>query len=594
MPAAEADAGAHLDRALGGARLAALQRTGLLDSDPELAFDRYARLAARVIGVPVALVSLVDDRRQFFKACVGLPEPWATSRETPLSHSFCQYVVLSSEPLVVEDAREHPILRANGAVADLGVIAYAGYPIIDVDGHVLGSFCAIDGEPRAWAPEELSVLEDLAAAVSGVVQLRMALAEAAQAQQRLSVLAEAGAELSRSLDYRATLQSVADIAVRSVADLCSVIVRADNGELERVATAAAGPMIGRVDSLRQAPAPSAFAGATVPEVMRTGRSLLVDVTPEFIRSNASSPEQERGYADLGLSSAIFVPLAGTKSTSGVLFLGSASPLSSQDLRLAEELGRRAGSAIENAALYQREHAVATELQRSLLPPSLPSIDYVELASYYRPAHDSAEVGGDFYDVFAIGSDRWGVAIGDVCGKGSAAAALTGLVRYSLRTAAILNERPGDALGAVNRTLAEEIDDDRFCTAAFAAVRRTVDGATLTVANAGHPVARVVRASGAVERLPGGDLLLGVTTEAVFGETEVSLRSGDTIVLVTDGVLEARDATGELFGGKRLDAVLSSHAHRRPEDAVSAIVAAVEAHLHGRSRDDIAIVALSAR
>ena len=109
-------------------RLDALRRTGLLDSAPEECFDRLTRLASRFLGVPIALISLVDEKREFFKSCVGLPEPWASERETPLSRSFCQHVVNRAEPLIVEDAREHPLVWDNLAIPDLGVIAYAGIP----------------------------------------------------------------------------------------------------------------------------------------------------------------------------------------------------------------------------------------------------------------------------------------------------------------------------------------------------------------------------------------------------------------------------------------------------------------------------------
>ena len=153
-------------------RLAALRHSGLLDSPPEASFDRIARLVARVLGVPTALVSLVDADRQFFKACVGLPEPWASRRETPLSHSFCQHVVASRAPLVVDDAREHPTLRQNGAVLDIGVIAYLGVPLITPDGHVFGSLCAIDGRPRAWTEGEVETMRDLAESVMTEVALR--------------------------------------------------------------------------------------------------------------------------------------------------------------------------------------------------------------------------------------------------------------------------------------------------------------------------------------------------------------------------------------------------------------------------------------
>lgn len=131
-----------------GDRLRALQETALLDSPPEEAFDRFTRMAARLLRAPVALVSLVDAERQFFKSCVGLPDVFAESRETPLSHSFCRHAVERATPLVIGDAREHPLVRDSDAIRDLGVVAYLGIPLATADGTVLGSFCVLDGQPR--------------------------------------------------------------------------------------------------------------------------------------------------------------------------------------------------------------------------------------------------------------------------------------------------------------------------------------------------------------------------------------------------------------------------------------------------------------
>ncbi|MBW3619807.1 MAG: GAF domain-containing sensor histidine kinase [Actinobacteria bacterium] len=163
--------GAGLDD---GERLRVLDETGLVDSPAEDAFDRYTRLVARNLAVPVALISLVDDTRQFFKSQTGLPEPWASRRETPLTHSFCQHVVTSAERLVVEDAPRHALVCDNLAIPDLGVVAYAGAPLRTPDGSILGSLCAIDHQPRTWTDDELATLDDLAAAASGEIAARLA------------------------------------------------------------------------------------------------------------------------------------------------------------------------------------------------------------------------------------------------------------------------------------------------------------------------------------------------------------------------------------------------------------------------------------
>jgi GAF domain-containing protein len=155
-------------------RLDALRATGLIDSDIEPSFDRLARLAAHVLNAPVALVSLVDADRQFFKSCLGLPEPWASERGSPLTHSFCQHAVAGRQPLLVDDAREHPLLRDNLAIRDMGVIAYAGVPLIDPDGHALGTLCVIDSQPRHWTTHQVRVLSDLAASVVTEINLARA------------------------------------------------------------------------------------------------------------------------------------------------------------------------------------------------------------------------------------------------------------------------------------------------------------------------------------------------------------------------------------------------------------------------------------
>ena len=157
-------------------RLGALHATGLLDSDVSPEFDRLARLAAHVLQAPVALVSLVDSDRQFFKSCLGLPEPWASERGSPLTHSFCQHAVAKREPLIVSDAREHPLLHDNPAIREMGVIAYAGIPLIGGDGHALGTLCVIDGQPRHWTAHQVELLGDIAA--SAVTEIALARAAA--------------------------------------------------------------------------------------------------------------------------------------------------------------------------------------------------------------------------------------------------------------------------------------------------------------------------------------------------------------------------------------------------------------------------------
>lgn len=165
-------------------RLRLLACTGLLDAEPEAFFDRLTGLTRDLLDVPVALVSLVDDRRQFFISQTGLPSPWSEQRETPLSHSFCQTVVTTGNPLIVTNSEQDDRVKDNLAIPDLGVLAYAGFPIV-AEGEVLGSFCAIRGKAHQWTQLELRVVREFAETVSNEVELRLQLEKQKQIQAAL-------------------------------------------------------------------------------------------------------------------------------------------------------------------------------------------------------------------------------------------------------------------------------------------------------------------------------------------------------------------------------------------------------------------------
>lgn len=169
-------------------RVNALYQTDLMDSGPEERFDRLTRLVATTLSVPVSLVSLVDSKRQFFKSTFGLPEPWKTERETPLTHSFCQHVVSRAAPLVIDDATLDPLVCDNLAIPDLKVRAYLGIPLLTGDGHVLGSLCAINSRPRQWTEREQAILADFGTLVEEQIALRERVGELARFDQQRSLI----------------------------------------------------------------------------------------------------------------------------------------------------------------------------------------------------------------------------------------------------------------------------------------------------------------------------------------------------------------------------------------------------------------------
>src|SRR5215475_7217178 len=180
-----------IDEEIGSAeRLEALERTALLDSPPEEAFDRLTRLATTVLHVPVALVSLVDGDRQFFKSHCGLSGPLVSSRQTPLTQSFCQHAVGSREPLVVADARRDPRFGHTHAFSELGGIAYAGIPLITSEGYALGTFCVVDRRPHEWTEEEIEILRILASSTMSEIELRRLVDEQRALTAKLQNLVE--------------------------------------------------------------------------------------------------------------------------------------------------------------------------------------------------------------------------------------------------------------------------------------------------------------------------------------------------------------------------------------------------------------------
>jgi len=191
-------------------RLDELRRIGLTQLRDDPSFARYTRLAAKMLKVPVSLVSIVEADSQHFASQTGLPEHVAQAGGTPISHSFCQHVVLRGRPLVVENAVEHELVRENPAVDDLGVIAYLGVPIRTSSGNVLGSFCAINSSPRSWSEEELSFMHDIAAAVVNEIELRLSRDQLKQSYDDLKASEERQEELIHMIvhDLRSPLNGI--------------------------------------------------------------------------------------------------------------------------------------------------------------------------------------------------------------------------------------------------------------------------------------------------------------------------------------------------------------------------------------------------
>jgi len=272
--------------------------------------------------------------------------------------------------------------------------------------------------------------------------------------------------------------------------------------------------------------------------------------------------------ELGVRSFLSVPLIARGRTLGVLTLISTNPdmrYGESDVRLAEEISRRAAVRIDNARLYEERDHTAKVLQRSLLPPDLPAIPHVDLAARYLPVGEGNEVGGDFYDVFDCGDGSWAAVVGDVCGKGPEAAAVMGLVRHTLRALARFQRRPSSLLQELNRSLLEQSGQERFCTVCYLRLRPSADHVRITLCSAGHPLPLVLRSDGGVESAGRPGQMLGVFPEVSVVDSIIDLPLGDALVIYTDGAVEQR-GVDPVTGERRLADAVSGE--ERLRDAVA--------------------------
>lgn len=353
------------------------------------ALDRLAGLAIRVLGVPVALVSLVEKDRQVFPGCVGLPAPWGIRRETPLSHSFCQHVVSTGDPLVIEDARLHPLLADNLAIPDLGVIAYAGVPLTTPEGKVVGSFCAIDTQPRTWTQWDLDILVDLAAAAATEIELREQVRKAEIAATTLVTINGVGQLLSAELDFDQLVQAITDAATELTGATFGALFYNEINERGEALVLYALTGAPR-EAFGSFPHPRATAifGPTFrgEEVMR-----INDVRQDP-RYGQNPPYSGLPPEHLPVVSYLAVPvISRSGEVLGGLFFGHPEP-GIFDLRaeeLAVGLASHAAVAIDNARLYEQMH-VAEARYRGVFSGVADAILIADAEAHYLDANPAAE------------------------------------------------------------------------------------------------------------------------------------------------------------------------------------------------------------
>ncbi|SDY61836.1 Serine phosphatase RsbU, regulator of sigma subunit [Modestobacter sp. DSM 44400] len=597
------------------ARLAAVRATELLDAIAEESFDRLTGLARRLTGAPFAFVTVVDDERSYWLSRHGIPDDGA--QQNTLDESFCQYVVASGRPLVLGDVTIDERTRDNPSIQSLGVRAWAGFPVHTPEGELLGTFCVVDTEVRTWSPEDVELLADLSAIASREVWLRRVLAQERQARTeaetaavaartaeaqahreaaRASLLARISELLTTGLEPADVWQAIATIAVPALGDFAYVCTVERDGGLTPVAVRHADPAgLGALWRWVHSAGRRTGEAAGPGHVAATGQAELLRAPLDVDLTDA----QRAAVADLGVTSSLVVPLHSRGDVTAVVTIGRTAtvPYSDEDRALVSALADRAGLVVENALAYQTERALSETMQRALLPSLLPRPGRLDLIARYRPAGRAQLVGGDWYDAFVNASGTTSVVIGDVAGHDIDAATTMGQLRTMLRMAGHDgHQTAGQVLATVDHAC-DTFGHNVFATALVAQVERSSPDSpahdrSIRWSSAGHPPPLLLHSDGRVEVLTGAPgLPLGVAPDRARPEHQMSLAPGSTLLLYTDGLIEARDLDLD-HGLARLAALLADSADldldRLCDRIIDDLVGATGAE------DDVALIAVRAQ
>jgi formate hydrogenlyase transcriptional activator len=357
------------------ARLEALRRTSLLDSPPEEAFDRLTRLATAVLHVPVAIISLIDRDRQFIKSACGLSGSLDSLRKTPLEHSFCKHPVGSGEPLVVADNRRHPVVGDYPAVTELGLIAYAGIPLVTSQGHALGTFCVLDERPHDWSEEEVGILRVLAKSAMSEIELRRLVGELRAVTANLQGVVESRTSELRASEERQRVLLAVNNAIVTCLDrdsLFSATAFVLRGAIpyDRAALVLHDPVKDVFKVLGVAgPVPS---GSVIPigtEWPRQGSRAgwVLDHREPLLTTDLRDCPPLAEHASLvkdGLRSAISVPMMVKGKIIGTLNVGSRVPggYGPDEASLLTSIAEQVALAIENLLAYEEIAALKARLE----------------------------------------------------------------------------------------------------------------------------------------------------------------------------------------------------------------------------------------
>ncbi|WP_190125019.1 SpoIIE family protein phosphatase [Streptomyces inusitatus] len=552
-------------------------------------------------GDAAFLLLATDDETELeVRATTGLPSARQRFARVPVEAGTSRYGS-ARMPAVHEDLTSVP-----GAVPLLnstGMRSVVTVPL-KVEGRLTGSLGVAAESAGRYTNEEALRLQFAADRIALAVESAR-LGELERLRRgSLSFLVEASDLLAGTLDRDQTLALMAQMTVPTLATWCAVYTIADQAsdpylsyvlheDEERIDGLKA--LLSKIAPPDPVPAPGARvwtapAAAAQQAALRTSRHEL---------GLGSGPPVSSGI-DTTLATAaavggetVVLPLVARNRVIGMLTLGKPSDdhFRQEILELAEDLSRRAALALDNARLYSERVAISQSLQRSLLPPEQPTIPGVEVEVIYRAAGEGNEVGGDFYDLFPISDGVYGFAIGDVCGTGPEAAAVTGLARHALRLLAREGFGGPAVLERLNAAILDEGARSRFLTLLYGELRPQENGgALLKVVCAGHPLPLRLRQDGTVEPAADPQPLLGVMDDLELFEQTVTLDPGDVLLCVTDGVTERREGT-RMLGDEGLTEVLTGCTGLTAGAVAARVLRAVERFAAEPASDDMAILVM---
>jgi PAS domain S-box-containing protein len=426
---------------------------------------------------------------------------------------------------------EHRVVWGDGSVHWL---QGKGEVITDDSGAVVGTMgCVADVTDQMHAAAELE--RAIQGALDAADRERLS-------AQRLEFIGHVNDALSQSATRNDVMTNITQLAVPGMGDFCAMyVLPTPDAKLPTVEFAHQDPSV--VEHLREMAEGFRSGGAAntiVARVMQTGEPVFVPRVDDEIFAAANPPEQVRdAVRRFGFSSAMIVPLIKNRRIIGALQFVNAEgsrTYTQADLALAMAIASRVASTLENRRLAEQQREIAMTLQASLLPSMLPEIPGVDVAVRYWAAGEGTAVGGDFYDVFGLDERRWAAVIGDVCGTGPAAAALTGLARHTIRASAWHGAPPDEVLAQLN-TAVLRCGQRTFCTALYCELAPEPDGVRFAVAAGGHPLPVVQRAHGKCETFGEPGTLLGLFEDSRSTTTSTVLLPDDFVVLYTDGVTD---------------------------------------------------------